>query len=82
MSLMFIKRRENNMKNTKELLSAQNWALVEVIHWLDENKHSNTKIRSLVDTVLNFKTELRENSEKEIKKVEKEFGLDDSHHLI
>ncbi len=70
------------MKNTKELLSAQNWALVEVIHWLDENKHSNTKIRSLVDTVLNFKTELRENSKEEIKKVEKEFGLDDSHHLI
>ena len=70
------------MKNTKELLSAQNWALVEVIHWLDENKHSNTKIRSLVDTVLNFKTELRENSEEEIKKVEKEFGLDDNHHLI
>jgi len=62
------------MKNTKELLSAQNWALVEVIHWLDENKHSNTKIRSLVDTVLNFKTELRENSEEEIKKVEKEDG--------
>jgi len=70
------------MKNTKELLSAQNWALVEVIHWLDENKHSNTKIRSLVDTVLNFKTELRENSEEEIKKVEKEFGLNDSCHLI
>ena len=32
------------MKNTKELLSAQNWALVEVIHWLDQNKHSNKTV--------------------------------------
>ena len=41
------------MKATIELLKKQNHALVEVIHWLDSNKHSNKPIRELVDQVLN-----------------------------
>ena len=42
------------MDNTIELLRKQHWTLVEVIQWLDSNGHSDTEIRSKVDTILNL----------------------------
>ena len=48
------------MENTIELLRKQHWALVEVIQWLDSNGHSNTEIRSKVDTILNFEKDIKE----------------------
>ena len=43
------------MENLKqlELVEEQHRVLVDVIHWLDSNKFSNTEIRSKVDVVLN-----------------------------
>jgi len=41
------------MDNTKELISKQHEALVDVIQYLDSTKQSNTKIRETVDRVLN-----------------------------
>ena len=38
---------------TKELISKQHEALVDVIHYLDSTKQSNTKIRETVDRALN-----------------------------
>ena len=43
----------NNMDKTKELISKQHEALVDVINYLDSTKQSNTKIRETVDRVLN-----------------------------
>ena len=43
----------NNMDKTKELISKQHEALVDVIQYLDSTKQSNTKIRETVDRVLN-----------------------------
>ena len=43
----------NNMDKTKELISKQHEALVDVIHYLDSTKQSNTKIRETVDRALN-----------------------------
>ena len=57
------------MENTIELLRKQHWALVEVIQWLDSNGHSDTEIRSKVDTILNFEKELKEGSEMELTKI-------------
>ena len=54
------------MDNTIELLRKQHWTLVEVIQWLDSNGHSNTEIRSKVDTILNFEKKLKEDSEIEL----------------
>ena len=41
------------MDKTKELIKKQHDALVDVIHYLDSTKQSNTKIRETVDRVLN-----------------------------
>ena len=41
------------MDKTKELISKQHEALVDVIQYLDSTKQSNTKIRETVDRVLN-----------------------------
>ena len=41
------------MKKTLTLLQKQHDVLADVIRWLDENKFSNTDIRSKVDVVLN-----------------------------
>ena len=43
------------MENLKqlELVEEQHRVLVDVIHWLDSNKFSNTEIRSKVDVILN-----------------------------
>ena len=57
------------MENTIELLRKQHWALVEVIQWLDSNGHSNTEIRSKVDTILNFEKDIKEGSQMELTKI-------------
>ena len=57
------------MKSTIELLKNQHHVLVEMIHWLDSNKHSNTPIRELVDQVLNHEKKLVEDSEMELTKI-------------
>ncbi len=57
------------MKATIELLKKQNHALVEVIQWLDSNKHSNKPIRELVDQVLNHSDDLYRDSEMELTKI-------------
>ena len=54
------------MDNTIELLRKQHWTLVEVIQWMDSNGHSDTEIRSKVDTILNFEKKLKEDSEMEL----------------
>ena len=41
------------MKKTITLLEKQHDVLVDVIRWLDENKFSDTDIRSKVDIVIN-----------------------------
>ncbi len=41
------------MDKTKELISKQHEALVDVINYLDSTKQSNTKIRETVDRALN-----------------------------
>jgi len=41
------------MKKTITLLKKQHNVLVDVIRWLDENKFSDTDIRSKVDLVIN-----------------------------
>jgi hypothetical protein len=41
------------MKKTITLLKKQHDVLVDVIRWLDENKFSDTDIRSKVDLVIN-----------------------------
>ena len=57
------------MKATIELLKKQHHVLVEMIHWLDSNKHSDTPIRELVDQVLNHEKKLVEESEMELTKI-------------
>ena len=57
------------MENTIELLRKQHWALVEVIQWLDSNGHSDTEIRSKVDTILNFEKDIKEGSQMELTKI-------------
>jgi hypothetical protein len=57
------------MENTIELLRKQHWALVEVIQWMDSNGHSDTEIRSKVDTILNFEKDIKEGSEMELTKI-------------
>ena len=57
------------MKATIELLKKQHHVLVEMIYWLDSNKHSNTPIRELVDQVLNHEKKLVEDSEMELTKI-------------
>jgi len=57
------------MKNTIELLKKQHDVLVDVIVWLDQNKKSNTEIRSKVDVILNFEKKLKEDSEMELTKI-------------
>jgi len=57
------------MDNTIELLRKQHWTLVEVIQWLDSNGHSDTEIRSKVDTILNFEKDIKEGSQMELTKI-------------
>ena len=57
------------MENTIELLKKQHDVLVDVIVWLDQNKKSNTEIRSKVDIILNHEKKLEEDSEMELTKI-------------
>jgi len=57
------------MKNTIELLKKQHDVLVDVIVWMDQNKKSNTEIRSKVDIILNHEKKLEEDSEMELTKI-------------
>ena len=43
----------DNMKFTRQLLQMQHSVLVNVIQFLDSKGHSDEKIRSIVDQVLN-----------------------------
>ena len=54
------------MKATIELLEKQHDALVEVIYWLDSNKHSNKPIREVVDKLLNHSDDLKKAVELEL----------------
>ena len=57
------------MKNTIKLLQKQHDVLVDVIVWMDQNKKSNTEIRSKVDIILNHEKKLEEASEMELTKI-------------
>ena len=57
------------MKATIKLLEKQHNALVEVIQFLDRNKHSNTLVRETVDKVLNHSEELYKDSEMELTRI-------------
>ena len=54
------------MKYTIKLLQKQHDMLVDVIVWMDQNKKSNTKIRSKVDIILNHSEKLHEYSDQEL----------------
>ena len=54
------------MKNTIKLLEEQHNVLVDVIVWMDQNKKSNTEIRSKVDVILNHSDKLHKGSELEL----------------
>ena len=54
------------MKKTIELLKKQHDVLVDVIVWMDQNKKSNTEIRSKVDIILNHSRKLDEDSNIEL----------------
>jgi len=57
------------MDDTIQLIRKYNSTLVEVIQWLDSNGHSDTEIRSKVDTMLNFEKDLKAGSEMELTKI-------------
>ena len=52
---------------TIKLISRYEATLVDVIRWLDENKHSNTYIRDTVDRMLNHEKYLKKEAELELK---------------
>ena len=57
------------MEDTIKLISKYDWTLVKVIQWLDSNGHSDTEIRSKVDTMLNFEKDIKKSSEMELTKI-------------
>ena len=57
------------MDNTIQLIRKYHSTLVEVIQWMDSNGHSDTEIRSKVDTMLNFEKDLKAGSEMELTKI-------------
>jgi hypothetical protein len=57
------------MDDTIQLISKYNSTLVDVIQWMDSNGHSDTEIRSKVDTMLNFEKDLKAGSEMELTKI-------------
>jgi len=57
------------MKATIELLSKYDWALVEVIQFLDSHGHSDEKVRETVDKLLNHSDDLKEDSEMELTRI-------------
>ena len=57
------------MDNTIKLLRKQHEVLTDVIVWMDQNKKSNTEIRSKVDMILNHEKKLEEASDLELTKI-------------
>ena len=57
------------MKATIKLIEKQHAALVEVIQFLDRNRHSDTLVRETVDKVLNHSDELYRDSEMELTRI-------------
>jgi hypothetical protein len=57
------------MDDTIQLIRKYNSTLVDVIQWMDSNGHSDTEIRSKVDTMLNFEKDLKAGSEMELTKI-------------
>jgi len=57
------------MDDTIKLIRKYNSTLVDVIQWMDSNGHSDTEIRSKVDTMLNFEKDLKAGSEMELTKI-------------
>ena len=60
----------DNMKWTRELTSAQQRVLSAVIQWMDSNGQSDSKIRELVDDVLNHMDKVKQLSEEELNEAE------------
>ena len=60
----------DNMKWTRELTSAQQSVLSAVIQWMDSNGQSDSKIRELVDDVLNHMDKVKQLSEEELNEAE------------
>ncbi len=60
----------DNMKWTRELTSAQQSVLSAVIQWMDNNGQSDSKIRELVDDVLNHMDKVKQLSEEELDEAE------------
>jgi hypothetical protein len=54
------------MKNTIKLLEEQYNVLVQVIQFLDSNRHSDTPVREAVDKILNHSDKLHKGSELEL----------------
>ena len=60
----------DNMKWTRQLTSAQQSVLSAVIQWMDNNGQSDSKIRELVDDVLNHMDKVKQLSEEELNEAE------------
>jgi len=60
----------DNMKWTRQLTSAQQSVLSAVIQWMDNNGQSDSKIRELVDDVLNHMDKVKQLSEEELDEAE------------
>ena len=60
----------DNMKWTRQLTSAQQSVLSAVIQWMDSNGQSDSKIRELVDDVLNHMDKVKQLSEEELDEAE------------
>ena len=57
------------MKNTIKLLEEQHNVLVQVIQFLDSNRHSDTPVREAVDKILNHSDKLHKGSDMELTKI-------------
>ena len=60
----------DNMKWTRQLTSAQQSVLSAVIQWMDNNGQSDSKIRELVDDVLNHMDKVKQLSQEELDEAE------------
>ena len=58
------------MQNTLKRIMKQHDVLVQVIQFLDSNRHSDTPVREAVDKILNHSDKLHEDSNKELKKAQ------------
>ncbi len=57
------------MKDTIKLLEEQHNVLVQVIQFLDRNRHSDTPVREAVDKILNHSDKLHKGSDMELTKI-------------